>query len=81
MPCQAQEHSEGFTASRPQRTTAAVIAAAIVGAAGRGAASRIILLRDATSCQVRGCERKCPYPRGGEWSFTASACSIGCPCA
>ena len=49
MPCQTQEHSGGRTASRPQRTTAAAIEAAIVGAAGRGA-SRILVLRDATGC-------------------------------
>jgi len=36
MPCEAQEHSRGCTASRPHRTTAAAIEAAIVDAAGRG---------------------------------------------
>ena len=36
MPCEAQEHSRGCTASRPHLTTAAAIKAAIVGAAGRG---------------------------------------------
>jgi len=36
MPCQAQEHSGGRTASLPHRITAVAIAAAIVGAAGRG---------------------------------------------
>ena len=36
MPCQAQEHSGGRTASRPHLTIAAAIEAAIVGVAGRG---------------------------------------------
>jgi hypothetical protein len=36
MPCQAQEHSGGCTASRPHRSTAAAIEAAIVDEAGRG---------------------------------------------
>ncbi len=36
MPCQAQEHSGGRTASLRHHTTAAAIKAAIVGAVGRG---------------------------------------------
>ena len=41
MPCQAQKHSGGRTTTRPHRTTAAVIEAAIVGAAGRGPATSL----------------------------------------
>jgi hypothetical protein len=47
MPYQAQEHGGAHTASRPQRTTAAIEAAQLVGAA-----SHVVMLRDATTCQV-----------------------------
>jgi hypothetical protein len=56
---QAQENSEGRTASRLHLTTAAMIRATIVGAADR-AASRIVLLCDATGSQKPGSRRTCP---------------------